>query len=153
MQALTCLLPDADPWTLQVGGLYKDGGGVQCIRRKAFKAVLRQPGRDGDLMLSFAGGCRTEKTRKPISISAPSESEEMTSSSQTSIKANLILNLAALLTPAANVNKRRSKLLCLNLLGENTHPSIRSAPEQWPSLDLRVPETVLMDIRCFWLRS
>lgn len=61
---LTCFLPDADPWTLQVGGLHKDGGGVESVGRKSVKAVLRQPGGDGDLMLSSAGGCRTEKTRK-----------------------------------------------------------------------------------------
>lgn len=69
MKALTCSLTDADSWTLQVGGLYEDGGGVRSIRRKSIKAVLRQPSGDGDLMLSSAGGCRTEKTRKLMSTS------------------------------------------------------------------------------------
>lgn len=69
MEALTCFLPDADSWTLQVGGLDEDGGGVQSFRRKSIKAVLRQPGGDGDLMLSSTGGCRTEKTRNRMSIS------------------------------------------------------------------------------------
>lgn len=57
LPALTCSLLGADSRTLQVGGLNEDGGGVQSVGRKSIKAVLRQPGGDGDLMLSFTGGC------------------------------------------------------------------------------------------------
>lgn len=59
---LTCSLLGTDSWTLQVGGLDEDGGGVQSVRRKSVKAVLRQTGRDGDLMLSFTGGCKRKET-------------------------------------------------------------------------------------------
>lgn len=60
---LTCLLLDADSWSLQVGGLDEDGGGVQSFRRESIEAVLRQASRDGDLMLSFTGSCTGRHTQ------------------------------------------------------------------------------------------
>lgn len=53
---LTRPLSGADSWSLQVRRLNEDCGSVQGIRRKSVKAVLRQPGGNGDLMLSFTGG-------------------------------------------------------------------------------------------------
>lgn len=58
---LTCRLIGADSWTFQIRGLDKDGGGVQSIRRKSGEAVLRYTGGDGDLMLTFTGGCRRRR--------------------------------------------------------------------------------------------
>lgn len=52
------------PGTLQVGGLKEDGGGVQSVGGESVEAVLRNTGGDGDLMLSFAGGCRAERNRE-----------------------------------------------------------------------------------------
>lgn len=91
MNALTCFLPDADSWTFQVGGLYKDGGGVESVRRKSIKAVLRQPGRDGDLVLSFIGGCRMEKARKPISTNVHFRVQRNDLIQSDKYQANLIL--------------------------------------------------------------
>lgn len=52
------------PRTLQVGGLDEDGGGVQSVGGESVEAVLRNAGGDGDLVLSFAGGCRPRGTKR-----------------------------------------------------------------------------------------
>lgn len=52
------------PRTLQVGGLNEDGSGVQSVGGESVEAVLRNAGGDGDLVLSFAGGCRAERNQE-----------------------------------------------------------------------------------------
>lgn len=63
-EALTRPFLGGHPGALQVGGLNEDGGGVQSVGGESVEAVLRNTGRDGDLMLSFAGGCRAERNQE-----------------------------------------------------------------------------------------
>lgn len=59
------------------------------------------------------------------------------------------LDPAALLTPATNVNKCRSKSLDLSCLGKTHVPGFDLLQNSGSNKD-RFPEAVLMDIRCFW---
>lgn len=60
-ETLTRPLLGGHPGALQVGGLNEDGSGVQSVGGESVEAVLRNAGGDGDLVLSFAGGCRAER--------------------------------------------------------------------------------------------
>lgn len=54
MAALTSPLIGADSGTFQIWSLNKNSGGVESIRGETLKAVLRQAGGNGRLLLSFA---------------------------------------------------------------------------------------------------
>lgn len=75
-EALTRPFLGGHPRALQVGGLNEDGSGVQSVGGESVEAVLRDAGGDGDLVLSFAGGCRAERNQENRIIDSATQQTE-----------------------------------------------------------------------------